>query len=132
MRLCESHRQAKFPGGLFLRAVQRDESIDPRVSMKPESRSQMREVKRPGCCEGRDFAEQDAEIRRRIEQISTFRPALQCRPESAGTHARAAVDRRSLRRAELRHRRIVPGNDDRVARFGLSDDRGQSGLEVLN
>lgn len=26
-----SHRQAKFPGGLFLRAIQRDESIDPRV-----------------------------------------------------------------------------------------------------
>ena len=41
-----SHRQAEFPSGLFLRAVHRDESIEPLASMKPERRSQMCEVKR--------------------------------------------------------------------------------------
>ena len=41
-----SHGQAEFPGGLFLRAVHRDESIYPVAGMKPERRSQMREVER--------------------------------------------------------------------------------------
>ena len=32
---CGSHRQTEFPSGLFLRPIQRDESIDPLAGMKP-------------------------------------------------------------------------------------------------
>src|SRR2546426_868111 len=45
-KACGSYGQPEFLGGLFLGAIQRDESIDPLASMKPERRSQMRQVKR--------------------------------------------------------------------------------------
>ena len=38
-RLCGSYGQTEFSGGLLLRAVERDESIDPLASVKPERRS---------------------------------------------------------------------------------------------